>query len=801
MKRKVFLSLVFVSFLFFSFVFTQNVKAACQGSPPACNCSGSRIETEYRCSSTNCGAIIQKRTRTCTWSCSWEKTCNCTDSTWDCGNCLSDTETCGDWGSAVDITTCKSRQKCGNTTWSSTQNTCQCNKDCLATPQNPRYYDNPTYSDQPDKSKDPNNIFLPVKLDWDDVEDADSYVIRMEEIQNGSTTELFSNKVVNVSEYSPNEGVGSCFLKPNTTYNWYVKACCGADGTTNCGSESPWGFKTNTAPELISPEDPDWNGINFAENIPIPVTLDWCDIDGAQSYRLRIYLIEDGQESCHPRLKFGELCESRVITPSRIYPLVSEFQDAQVGLFARETEYKWEIAACSEKEGKNCGDFGQKWTLKTAWAPLPAFQLLLPSNDPGGENPAGPPVLLDWKDEPGINSFIYEVKQVGGGTEITEKTLGSGAIVNYPQLSFDTRYSWKVKPCSGYKGNNCDDWPKENGSIREWYFKTTGRAPKPETMKPVGTDILIPVNFEWENVPGAKSYRIKIQGVTPDDGIPVKEPKKTFDYPDLHQETDYSWQVKTCARENGETCGEWSSRKNFKMFKLPVPSNPSPKDNGNLYYDKYDKYLSWDAVTGATAYQYTIDYDSDNPPPEEKNENCPGLVGTKIIPPTINTSPSVFLNLECLGKYNWFVTACLDENCQETGDQSNWHFTFAQPAGVCKPSLVPCGRNCDVPAEITPWNEREPCQIKHLFLLLRNIIDFLLWRVGLIILVLLSIATGVIYYFSMGAPTTIVNVRAIWRSVGVGYGILFFAWIIVNLLLAILGYKVGIFGHWWEIRF
>jgi len=157
------------------------------------------------------------------------------------------------------------------------------------------------------------------------------------------------------------------------------------------------------------------------------------------------------------------------------------------------------------------------------------------------------------------------------------------------------------------------------------------------------------------------------------------------------------------------------------------------------------------------------------------------------------------VTLKCLGDYQWQVKACLDKDCNETGDWSLANFAFAQPVEACKPSLVPCGRICDVSA--TPWNERESCQFKHIFILLRTLIDFFLWRIGLIILVLLVVASAVIYYFSMGAPATIINVKSIWRSAGIGYGILFLAWIIVNLLLAIFGYKVGVFGHWWEIKF
>jgi len=113
--------------------------------------------------------------------------------------------------------------------------------------------------------------------------------------------------------------------------------------------------------------------------------------------------------------------------------------------------------------------------------------------------------------------------------------------------------------------------------------------------------------------------------------------------------------------------------------------------------------------------------------------------------------------------------------------------------------LVPCGRSSDNPD--TPWNERDSCQFKHLFILFKNIIDFLLWRVTLIILLLLVIATAIIFYFSIGAPALIIDSRGVWRAAGKGYAIIFMSWIIINLVLNILGYQIGIFGQWWQINF
>lgn len=114
--------------------------------------------------------------------------------------------------------------------------------------------------------------------------------------------------------------------------------------------------------------------------------------------------------------------------------------------------------------------------------------------------------------------------------------------------------------------------------------------------------------------------------------------------------------------------------------------------------------------------------------------------------------------------------------------------------------LVPCGRRYDNPN--TPEiNETEPCQLKHIFLLFKNVLDFLLWRMGPIILVLLVLTVGIISYFAVGSPIIITQAKSILRSAGTGYAVIFLAWLMVNLLLALLGYQIGIFGRWWEIKF
>ena len=599
----------------------------------------------------------------------------------------------------------------------------------------------------------------------------------------------------------------NCLLKPGATHQWSVKACCSnSDGTAtnDCGPESNlWSFNTNPSPELSSPLDKD-------VDVKIPVKFSWCPVENAESYYIQI--LKDGEiRHVDSVLKEDDTLNTEIEI------------DGPLEVFTGETTYGWKMATCLKEDFKKCGlncgenelvtdcaDFSRPLIFTTVETEITPPQLLKPFYDPS--KPGEIPVVnlsdsLEWQrtESQGLwaRSFYYEIKK--GDTTVVPPTFITSVTVPFidiwDSLDFNETYNWQVKSCYGENRivyatrTDCSDFGDP------WYFKTTGAPP---TNLNADTTI-IPVKLDWEDILRAASYKYEVAADSGFTNIVIPEAQRVIensevwvDYPSLKMLTGYWWRVKTCADKEGNICGEWSGVRNFTTFKLAAPANPSPQNGDELY--TYDKYISWSPVAGAKAYQYTIDYIELSS--EEKDEKCPGLVGTKVIQPEIVYSPSVFLDLECLGKYTWWVRACLDKNCSNDarGDLSpGWSFNFIQPTPPAKFGLVPCGRASDNPN--TPWNEREHCQIKHIFILLRNIIDLLLWRIGLTILALLIIATGVVYYFSMGAPTTMVKVKSILKSAGIGYGIVFLAWLILNLLLSILGYQFQILGHWWQIKF
>jgi hypothetical protein len=186
--------------------------------------------------------------------------------------------------------------------------------------------------------------------------------------------------------------------------------------------------------------------------------------------------------------------------------------------------------------------------------------------------------------------------------------------------------------------------------------------------------------------------------------------------------------------------------------------------------------------TGASYYKYHI-----NLPSGESRERV------------ISSTLTIIYDLG-LGDHSWAVASCSDSG---GSDCSAWSATesfniVSAPPELLK-GLVPCGRMYDNPD--TEIVESKPCQLTDIFVLLKLIFDFILWRAGPLVLVLLILTVGITSYFSLGSPDITVRAKRTLDSTIKGYIIIFFAWLLVNILLVIFGYRIGIFGQWWELRF
>ena len=761
--------LIFIILFVFSFLFIANFTFA--ADPPPCECTGGDccdgcnfLSSDNPCSAwtetechwgTGCGQDVGERTVI--------QYCNGKNAGCD-GAIERD-----DWSPSED---CQLWEACSPSTAS-----CSCSGTCLGTPNTPLPAD------------DSKNIKLPLTLSWNTVNGATSYRYKIDGVLENST---ISNSV-------PIDTEGTCLLKSNTDYTWTVQACCNSEGN-NCGSRSNWSLKTASAPQSLTPK-------NGSANIAMPVTLDWCDVADAQFYILRTYI--DGL--CHPLFLNEEngTCEFLPVPEEQregeLKPVLhSDFNDT-INIFTKNNRYEWEIASCFGEDASSCEDYGVKWVFFTGEGSLLGAPEL---KDPfyNQADPDNIPIInqldsLSWQG--GSETLSYRVIiEKDGRIVATPKTNSETlSFKKIPELwdnpeDFNAVYSWRVKPCWDRDGNNC-----EAAESAVWQFKTTGA--KPNLTSPINnTDAKIPIDLKWEDIPEAVSYYYEI--ATDDKFTAIRKngttssALATINYPDINLDTKYWWRVKTCADAEGRACGVWNDGTyGFKTFPLNPPTNPQPAN------DFLPVALTWTPDPGANFYQYKVAYAQKSP--EETFPGCIKKEGQQIIPatggePPITNQASFLLNEFCLGSYQWRVRSCLNKDCSVATSWADWGFNSLKPVVSGEKGIVPCSRKSDN-TDTLYYDEREPCQIKHFGFMLQNIIDFLLWRLGLIIIAILAVFSGVVSYFSLGSSNTLAQIKSIWKSAGIGWGIMLLAWIFINLIMALTAFQIEFFGRWWQLPF
>lgn len=544
------------------------------------------------------------------------------------------------------------------------------------------------------------------------------------------------------------------------------------------------------------------------------------------------------QEVCHYLQKRNDgICQAETVNPTasgltpRLYFSSYLNKNNDRDLFTKNILYYWQMRSCfnnSNANDESCSQtkfkyYGQKWKFTTATAPLKPPTPVAPMPDTESENSQnattiGLPVTIAWKPSCGNNSYGYQIQEYNessyndiiGNKQVTTRTqiiFSKSAAketkidIEPIDLKLDTAYRWRIKGCwpsLPLKSNDCDDWS-------DWFkFRTTGKPPADASMEPTNNSnqIAMPITLKWENILGAKSYVLEIN----DTKIPITPKidsgKATYqtNYPQITQNKNYRWKIRTCADEKSLVCGKPSSEFNFSTAALEAPKTSgqqSPADKETINANDLPLSLSfmWNAVPGTIYYNFVLNYVEKSA--KEANKECATGEKANIFIDRQNTT-AVDKNINgvyCLGKYAWTVQACMDSACQDAGPISEiWEFTLDAEARSDKSAgFMVCGQGIDNPK--TSYDEREECKIKHLFLVLQKIINFVLFKLAFMILPILGLITGLIFYTSWRGTETMVNIISWWRAIGIGYLLIFFAWILVGMLLQVFGYNI----LWWKI--
>lgn len=673
--------------------------------------------------------------------------------------------------------------------------------------------------------------YISKNFEQDEKEINEGYFIKV--LNTANQPNYIGKGVYRSSEYNFRVDHNPCWLKSGQEYDLVIQTCCGADGT-NCNTGSTLKFETAYAPELKSPEDLDWEGayysawnawpyINTIDKLPLsntdykpfdwdknvpklglkiepPVLLDWCDVDSnklehrtTNSYSILPKIFETVpdtnviQKVCAFNKGItDELCYH--ISAPVTLNLFSEYSDIDNFVFLKNSIHSWKVRGCPTVMAGICSarPYSQEWYFETTDSDLGENTNIVPADG----SIVGLPVSVSWVNSYGYIAYVLEFYK--GGTLLETKELSSSGN-SYNDLDLKTTYQWRFKNCTDRYYKNCDDWSP--------FFKFTVTGDAPTLISPSGA-VIPPLDFKWNTVPGAKSYVLKIEG----DGI-NKEIKTTSDYLKLEYSADfplkvntsYNWQVKTCADRDGNKCGDYSAPLIFTV-KLDTPTGLKPENKVlSLYEDKGAK-LTWDNIDQVKTYQISFDYEKGI---EEVSTYCENLEGKE----NIVTRNEYFFSPQCLGNYTWKVRSCFSDNCEQ-GTFSEWSeyktFTLFQNVdpetgekvsekNENTKSIVPCGRPLDDPD--TPWNEREACAMPHLLIILRNILDFVLGRLIPLVIAGSVVYSGLKFFTSLGNPNVIVQIKDLWKYIGIGFLIILFSITAIDFFLTFLGYNIGIFGN------
>ncbi len=579
--------------------------------------------------------------------------------------------------------------------------------------------------------------------------------------------------------------------------------------------------------------------------------------------------------------------------------------------------YSWNISACRDVGERDCTDWSQIWRFQLDGreqeklapprnvSPLNLKEVEVKEDDAT----VGFPFLLRWDRRFGAKTYVYRVIKTEDENWTDIPQLPNDPIDAGIQISrdvrytlddlkededddeglflLDTRYSWDVKSCWDDKRGEelgpdaapdeilefakeekqCSEWrsnyPNYRNTDAPFEFKTTGRPPKfvQNHTYPTMTDGgEYPIDFQWEAVPGAKSYFLVVchAGSTFTDKCPLEPGPITIYIPgfgdiefenesegDVHfaartqeprfraaqnllLEEDYIWNVYTCADPveqwsiyvtdplfeldtlkdmadlrddlNEAYCGEEYSVIQFQPH-LSGPRNLKPGTDDELnpeviYPDEPIQLISWDNLRGVENYEIKIFKTGDG-------QSGP-FQEVELISGMVDQNYLTFTFAEP-GDYKIEVRGCilLDPNDEDKcaggrlGHKTVSHLRMSHYPEGSAGGIVPCGRSIDIFPQNSVLDSREDCRPVHLFVMFNRIIEEVLIKLFIpYSLVVLLLYTGFLYYKGLGDPDTMKKVFKVWEAALKGYTLILLSWLIVGVFLSLLGYQ---YGAWWEI--
>ncbi|MFA6896759.1 MAG: hypothetical protein WCQ96_00515 [Patescibacteria group bacterium] len=110
--------------------------------------------------------------------------------------------------------------------------------------------------------------------------------------------------------------------------------------------------------------------------------------------------------------------------------------------------------------------------------------------------------------------------------------------------------------------------------------------------------------------------------------------------------------------------------------------------------------------------------------------------------------------------------------------------------------LIPCGKYFNDPD--TSWDECKACDFCAIPLTLQLVLNYLIKIVG-VVTVLAIILGQLIAMTAVGETDVMVKIKSVLGSALMGFGYVLAAWVIVNSILAFIGYTDPLDGQWYTM--
>ena len=468
-----------------------------------------------------------------------------------------------------------------------------------------------------------------------------------------------------------------------------------------CNPDNFFGFFPD---ESLSPK-------NNAYDALTPVGLDWCDIPGFSSYRIKLYTI--GEETIQERV-FGEdgkwtwedkqvpvdVFEEEFITNDSSYCL-SDLENY--------TTYKWQIAYCRGEDGDNCDSFQEKWKFDTE----ENLEIDPPDSMLSPIGSTGLPLTLEWESMPGAKSYYVEIYYGEDfSTDFFSWLRNKTKPPFWIQTTIDTKisgiylkpnttYAWRVASCAEANGTACGDHCCSNVSgiecgefsgtvlMGSFYFPHFFDTILDEdhTIAYDETILTSPLYYndgegehiplvipherlEWEVNLGIFAYRVNIS-TDNQDLEPIFSEENYLElssiWDDLRPNKTYSWTVTPCSKAQSDC--QNSARSEKWYFQIPTGETETLYPSNGESNIPPSVTFRWEKAPGALSYVYEMELPS-------------GEIATGT-----NPLNSVFFRYpkEAIGQtYFWRVKVC--DGTDATYCRNDWHTAIFTLADFVAPS-------------------------------------------------------------------------------------------------------------------